>query len=289
MEDTFGGHRVCLVGRRGIRRKTVGDARRVLYSIYSEYTPGNPLGLIYTLNFSKPFNMSTNMSDIMGVISKAPNGDAANNFAPNYFDGAMLSNDDAFFLYGGLLTKTDSYTPPDAHNVLADEIYPSSLSGSSFYAGFLQDSLGDNITRYLAYGGGVSAPSEQKAWYFGGLRSRSWGEIYYPTINDSINPLDASDTLLTLDLSSQQNGEWTNVSLPSNIRGRGGVEVVWVPVGKQGILVALGGVVYPDFNNANYTSENRGQSVSTRAVSFPIPRSLKEPSRRPTAQRSCRI
>ncbi|ETS82513.1 hypothetical protein PFICI_04389 [Pestalotiopsis fici W106-1] len=220
----------------------------------------NPLGLIYTLNFSKPFNSSTNISDIMETISKAPNGNAANNLAPNFFDGAMLHNDAEFFLYGGLTTRTDKYQPPDADDVLAYELYQYGAEKEQWFPGFLTDSLGDDITRYLAFGGGVSAPSEQKAWYFGGLRSQTWGPIYYPGINDSLNPLDASNTLLTLDMAEQQQETWANDTLPGEVKGRGGVDVVWVPVGDQGILVALGGVVYPDFNNGNLTSQNRGQS-----------------------------
>ncbi|KAK6211817.1 hypothetical protein LQW54_005677 [Pestalotiopsis sp. IQ-011] len=220
----------------------------------------NPLGLIYTLNFSKPFNTSTNISEIMEPISKAPNGNAANNLAPNFFDGAMLHNDAEFFLYGGLTTKTDKYSPPDADNVLAYQLYQYGPEKEQWFPGFIQDSLGDDATRYLAFGAGVSAPSEEKAWYFSGLRSRTWGEIYYPTINDSINPLDASNTLLTLNMAEQQQETWSNATLPDEIKGRGGADVVWVPVGDQGILVSLGGVVYPDFNNGNLTSENRGQS-----------------------------
>ncbi|KAF7539028.1 hypothetical protein G7054_g2418 [Neopestalotiopsis clavispora] len=222
----------------------------------------NPLGLIYTLNFSKPFNTSTNISDIMEPISKAPNGNAANNLAPNFFDGAMLHNDAEFFLYGGMTLRTDKYQPPDADDVLAYQLYQYGPEKDQWFPGFIQDSLGDDITRYLAYGGGVSAPSEQKAWYFGGLRSRTWGQIFKPSTNDTLNPLDASNTLLTLDMAVQQQETWTNATLPDEIKGRGGVDVVWVPVGDQGILVALGGVVYPDFNNGNFTSENKGQSTT---------------------------
>ncbi|KAI0132763.1 hypothetical protein BJ170DRAFT_261256 [Xylariales sp. AK1849] len=227
----------------------------------------NPLGLIYTLNFSKPFKTSSNtnpsnISEILEVISKAPNGNAANNLAPNFFDGAMLANDDEFFLYGGLLTKTDVFTSQHSDEVLGYELYQYGPHKDTWSKGFLVDSLPDGLTRYLAFGGAANAPSENKAWYFGGMHSRTWSDIYYPTINDSINALVASDTLITLDMTTQQEETWHNVTLPSDIKGRASPELVWVPAGDQGILVALGGVTYPDFNNGNLTSENEAQSKS---------------------------
>ncbi|KAI8628258.1 hypothetical protein F5Y19DRAFT_438726 [Xylariaceae sp. FL1651] len=221
---------------------------------------GNPLGLIYTLNFSVPFNSSTNVSSILKTISKAPNGGAANNFAPNYYDGAMLANNDEFFLFGGLLRDTASYSPPDDDEVLAYQAYQYGLTKDGFLPGFVNDKLPDGMTRYVTYGGAANAPSENKAWYFGGYRSPSWGPIFQPTANDSVNPSNVSNTFITLDLSIQQQEKWSNVTLPENIPSRANPSVVWVPVGSQGILVVLGGVSYPEYNNVNATSENEAQS-----------------------------
>ncbi|KAI1496657.1 hypothetical protein F5X99DRAFT_424377 [Biscogniauxia marginata] len=220
----------------------------------------NPLGLIYTLNFSTPFNSSTNISSILGTISKAPNGGAANNFAPNYYDGAMLANNDEFFLYGGLLLRTDAYSSPDADEVLAYQISQYGTEKGAFQPGFVNGKLPDDMTRYVTYGGAASAPSENKAWYFGGYRSLSWGPIYYPTANDSINPINVSDTLITLNLGEQQRETWTNVTLPEGTPSRANPSLVWVPVGAEGILVALGGVTYPNYNNPRMQSQNEAQS-----------------------------
>ncbi|KAI5919794.1 hypothetical protein F4810DRAFT_467206 [Camillea tinctor] len=220
----------------------------------------NPLGLIYTLNLSTPFNATTNVSSILQTISKAPNGGAANNFAPNYYDGAMLANNDEFFLYGGLLLRTDAYSPPSASEVLAYQVSQYGAEKPAFHPGFLNDQLPDGMTRYVTYGGAASAPSENKAWYFGGYRSPSWGPIYYPTGNNSINPVNISNTLITLDLAEQQRETWNNVTLPDEIPSRANPSLVWVPVGEQGILVALGGVTYPDYNNNQWVSQNEAQS-----------------------------
>ncbi|CAJ2514261.1 Uu.00g023800.m01.CDS01 [Anthostomella pinea] len=222
---------------------------------------GNPLGLIYTLNFSTPFNTSTNVSLILQTLSKAPNGGAANNFAPNYYDGALLGNSDEIFLYGGLLTPLDTYSEPDGDQVLS---YQASMYGPdhTFHAGFLNAKLPDGVTRYVTYGGAANAPSENKAWYFGGYRSPSWGEIYYPsTTNASVLPTNVSDTLITLDMAEQGHETWSNKTLPTGTPSRANPSVVWVPVGAQGILVVLGGVSYPNYDSPTFTSQNEAQSA----------------------------
>ncbi|KAI1422303.1 hypothetical protein F5Y12DRAFT_799738 [Xylaria sp. FL1777] len=229
-------------------------------SLGSPTQDGNPLGLIYTLNFSIPFNSSTNVSSILGRISKAPNGGAANNFAPNYYDGAMLANNHEFFLYGGLLRNTMQYTLPDGDEVLAYQVSDYGVVKEGFRPGFLNDKLSDGVTRYVTYGGAANAPSENKAWYFGGYSSPSRGPIYQPSANNSLNPVNVSDTLITLDLSTQQSEKWSNSTLPSGIPSRANPSVVWVPVGEQGILVVLGGVSYPEYSTVNKTSANVAQS-----------------------------
>ncbi|KAJ0114490.1 hypothetical protein J7T55_004733 [Diaporthe amygdali] len=213
----------------------------------------NPLGIVYSLNFSKPFNMSQNIS---GVLDQNPKvAGAATNIAPNYFDGALLANDHQFFMYGGLLKQTDVYDDPDADAVTE---YQQSSYGvqKQVTPGYINTKLPDGLTRYLAYGGAANAPSENKAFYFSGLRAPEWGPTYYPGYNDSLTAINVSNTLITLDMSTQNDQEWSNQTLPDGISGRANPELIWVPVGAQGILVALGGVVYPEFVNAAHSSDN---------------------------------
>ncbi|KAK7748643.1 hypothetical protein SLS53_000664 [Cytospora paraplurivora] len=222
-------------------------------------TDGNPLGLLYTLNFSTPFNVSQNISNVLVTISKSGSG-LATNLAPNYFDGALLANDDEFYLYGGLLAEDDAYTPPDADEVLKYEGYQYSVNKPAWKPQFLEADLTGNLTRYIAYGGAANVPSENKAFYFSGMQSPDHGPVYYPGSNESLTAINVSNTLITLDLSTQRSEKWSNVTLPSSIPGRANPELVWVPVGSEGILVALGGVVYPDFDNDILVSENETAS-----------------------------
>ncbi|ROW04475.1 hypothetical protein VMCG_04975 [Cytospora schulzeri] len=220
----------------------------------------NPMGLIYTLNFSTPFNMSQNISEVFVTQSKVGGG-AANNIAPNYFDGALLANDDELFFYGGLLLKNvDAESEPRGDEVLEYQGYQYGVEKDGFNSGYKNFDLVDGLTRYIAYGGAANAPSENKAFYFSGMQSPSHGSIFYPGINQSETAVNVSNTLITLDMSTQNSEKWTNVTLPDSIAGRANPELVWVPVGSQGILVALGGVVYPGFVNYDQESDNPTES-----------------------------
>lgn len=228
--------------------------------------PGNPLGLVYLLNFSTPFNTSSNLTNAFTTISKAANGGASNNIGPQYYDGAMFANDYEWFTYGGLLAMTDAFRPQPSTAVAAYQVY-SSGPLKDFNKGYILDELTQGVTRYVTHGGAVSVPSESLGFYFGGLRSSSFGPIFYDpgSNNQSVNADQLSSTLIEIDMNVQAFETWTNTSLPTNVPGRANAEVVWVPVSDRGILVAIGGVVFPSYaaiGLANNASSTRA-SVST--------------------------
>lgn len=190
-------------------------------------------------------------------------GGDVNSRAPTYEDGALLANDAEFFLYGGLKARSsDSQDPPDGL-VSCYEAYQYGPE-LSFTPNFDYRALGEDTTRHITYGGAASAPSENLAWYFSGLRSASKGKIYKPpsSQNGSFDAIYVSDTLITLDMHERSKETFTNSTLPPGIDGRANPELVWVPVGRRGILVALGGVVYPDFALTTGASANETASVS---------------------------
>lgn len=216
--------------------------------------------MVYKLNFSVPFNMSQNISALFEEQKKSGDG-SANNAAPTYLDGAMLANDDDYFLYGGMLTQTASTTDPDAVAVKEWRGYDYGVEKPAFASGFNDIEL-TNMTRYLAYGGASNVPSENLAFYFSGMRAPNWGEIYTPSGNESLTASVVSDTLITLNMATQNSETWSNATIPDDIPGRANPEFVWVPVGEKGILVALGGVVYPEFITGYSASDNQSASVS---------------------------
>ena len=218
----------------------------------------NPLGRMYTLNFSTPFNTTQNFTGVLDILQK-PGG---TNLSPNYIDGALLGNNEEFFLFGGMLQRTDAYSDPPGDMVLAYRRYQYGPVRDSFEPEFVNHHLGSNTTRYVAYGGAASAPSENLAWYFSGLQSASGGPIYTPTgANETTAAVNVSRGFITLDMEAQQRETFSNQTLPSRIPGRANPELVWVPVGPRGILVALGGVVFPDFADRFMMSPDEEASV----------------------------
>jgi len=237
------------------RCKMVRDGRNLQLNDEGLHLQGNPLGLVYLLNFGTTFSTSDNISNVLTTLSKASGGGNANNIGPQYFDGGMFANDYEWFTYGGLLTETDAFDPPDADSVAAYAAFPARNQGQ-FEKGYILDKLPDGVTRYVTNGAAVSVPSENLGFYFGGLRSANWGSIFYsPGPRNGSSRADIESlTLIELDMTVQQKETWNNYTLPTEVPGRASAELVWVPVSEQGILVAIGGVIYPSFANINQTN-----------------------------------
>jgi hypothetical protein len=217
------------------------------------------------LNFSTPFKTSDNLTAIFNTTSKASNGGNANNIGPQYYDGTMMANDFEWFTYGGLLTETGAFTPPPADSVASYEQFASGPP-KQFEQGYILDSLPSDITRYVTYGAGVSVPSENLGFYFGGLRAAEFGPIYLFPANESVNADVLSSNMIQLDMSVQQQETWNNFSLPSAAPGRASAELVWVPVSERGVLVAIGGVINPVFANINQTNTAAENTVSVSTL-----------------------
>ncbi|KAH6895766.1 hypothetical protein B0T10DRAFT_456014 [Thelonectria olida] len=217
----------------------------------SATNPGNNQGLILSYNLTTPFKSGDNVTAILlkDKMSKSRGGSGnSNGAAPNFVDGGMLANDAEFWLYGGdVLENSKLYDLPDSDETLGYLAYQYGADKPSFEPSFDDSDLTNGVTRYVAYGAAVNAPSENKAWYFSGLRSPSHGSFITNYLNTSEQAVNVSNTLIQLDMSTQLDETWTNKTLPKSVDGRSNAEVVWVPVGKEGILVVLGGAVYPDW------------------------------------------
>ncbi|KIW84238.1 hypothetical protein Z517_03488 [Fonsecaea pedrosoi CBS 271.37] len=221
---------------------------------------GNVEGDMFVLNFSTPFDTTkTNVSGLFDRMAKA--GGAGNNIAPNYVDGTMFTNDGELYLYGGLPRLTDSASPQSAETVLGYEAYQYGPDRASWSPGFYQGNLPDGVTRYITNGAGVSVPGENLGYYFSGMRSPTWGPIYYEDSSANVT----ADTLIEVDMSVMRSEKWTNTTLPAEIQPRANAELVWLPVSDKGVLVAIGGVSAPEEIwasglNDSQTSESEAQS-----------------------------
>lgn len=225
---------------------------------------GNIPGILFTYNLSYAFTPNTNVTGLLlqDPLSKVLGGNSqANEDSPNYVDGALLANDAEFWFYGGqpeLLIKPY----PTKSSVLGYEAYQYGVLSSGFKPGYVANRLlPDDVSQYVTFGGAARAPSENLAWYFSGATSESNGLI--PKDSDNTDsPTKISNYLITLNMTDQLFETWSNKSLPPDIKGRASPEVVWVPIGVQGILVALGGVVFPEYANVTRVSQNPKASES---------------------------
>jgi len=231
---------------------------------------GNPLGLVYLLNFSTPFDTTraTNFSNIFTTVSKAAGGAGAqaNNIGPQYYDGGMFANDYDWITYGGLLSATDAFKPPSGDSIAEYQKYPQ--GPKQLTAGYVLDQLPAGITRYVTNGAAVSIPSENRAFYFSGLRANTSGPIYYQpgAVNASMRANVTSQTLIEVDMSKQEDKKWSNNTLPTSVPGRANAELVWVPVSEKGVLVAIGGVVDPSFATVTLSLNPSQTNESVRLI-----------------------
>lgn len=224
------------------------------------------MGIDYTLNFTNPFNISSNFSDVFGRKNKGQNDEQSATTGPNYVDGFMFSNDDDWLGYGGMLAATDSVSSvPSSITLLGYQQYSNNPTTKRPQPGYYLDDLPSGITRYVTYGGGVSVPALNKGFYFGGLRAANFGPINYPFFNESTNADVLSDSLIVVDMTAQEAEKWQNLTIPSKIPLRASPELVWIPVANSGVLIAIGGVILPEYDNmANFdNSSQQALSVSS--------------------------
>jgi hypothetical protein len=218
----------------------------------------NDLGYVLSYDLGASFSSDTNKTGILvkhkDELSKGRKS-LARGPELNFQGGALLGNDYQFYQLGGAMVSSAAlYHPPEDDEILAYYVTP--YGGvANFVQSFNELTLStedDDLKRWIAYGGAANAPSENKAWLFSGLVSSSGGRIStnYPRDNTTFKPGVVTNALITLDMELPRKPRWTNDTIQTKdvkVKGRAGSELVWVPVNKQGILVAIGGVTFPDF------------------------------------------
>ncbi|KAF3072173.1 Kelch repeat-containing protein [Trichoderma lentiforme] len=223
----------------------------------------NVQGYMLSYNLSYAFTPDTNVTNLLlqQNISKALGGQGVNGETSNYVDGALLANDDEFFFYGGLpLQNTIQYADPTAHGLYVYQAYQYGAKKPLFDPGLHRlDNLPNSVSQFVTYGGAANAPSENLAWYFSGQTSQS-GKSIYRNYNATTRPSKITNSLITVDMTTQGVETWSNKS--TTAKGRASPALVWVPVGAKGILVALGGVVFPYYDIATARSDNATASKS---------------------------
>ncbi|KAI5777539.1 hypothetical protein EDC01DRAFT_678300 [Geopyxis carbonaria] len=211
---------------------------------------------VYYIELNRNFTIGNN-PNFTQVIKSSPK--PSRNMGPNVENGHLLSNDYEFLLYGGLMVDTDSQELPSDTWALARDLFehkPVPLSEPDSWRA-IQTMDGD-VTRGIAAGAYVSVPSENLAFVLGGSRNKDWNEVR--TLARPANRAgELSNQLISADLSTMGSEKFRNTTIDSaDVAPRTAGEIVWVPMGKKGALVALGGSVMP-YNDTAST----GTKIST--------------------------
>ncbi|KAN0084658.1 hypothetical protein V8E54_001125 [Elaphomyces granulatus] len=143
----------------------------------------------------------------------------------------------------GLINSYDGDLPA-ANWTLGYEQDQDGLEPINWMPSSIQSSLPDGLTRYVAGGGAISAPSENLRFYFSGIYAPSWG-----TIPDGQS---AANALITVRMPTRQR--------PRQIQCRTGLDP---SLSQSGVLIAIGGVHYSDALNLNLTAEQAVLSNQT--------------------------
>ncbi|PWW76820.1 hypothetical protein C7212DRAFT_344289 [Tuber magnatum] len=194
---------------------------------------------------------SIRSNDGKTAIQSTPKPDT--NMGTDFKNGFMLANDFQFIIYGGYLEYGDKDPSIGPVWSLARDMVQNGETPLRDPPKYRTLTL-EKITRYIAAGGSVNVPSENKAYVFSGATGRDWGEFYAPTSapDDAIATYNSSN-LISVDMSTMGSEKWDNKTIPSGIPARKNAEVVWLPIGLQGTLVVIGGALNRDL--APYRSD----------------------------------
>lgn len=190
--------------------------------------------VMYALDLKRPFDLNINISHAFTTIQK-------DTVAPTVVDGALLGNNYQVALYGGAIEDSVAGSYPPAQSIGKYQLYS---SGSGTFGGpsWALENLQNNVHRYVRRGTSLNIPSENTAFYIGGLRNGNvtWGEI-----RDSRRaPYKAdvlSNIMIKADMSVAGIIKWENITM-RDFPLRYDAASVWLPVGKKGTIAVLGGI-----------------------------------------------
>ncbi|RPA72088.1 hypothetical protein BJ508DRAFT_191835, partial [Ascobolus immersus RN42] len=150
--------------------------------------------------------------------------------------GALFASETQLVMYGGTTGDSDGLSMPSERQVLRYQL----PEGGKEQGKWDLFDLPTGLHRYVSNGASVNVMEEKMGFVFSGLRGKNWSETRHMS-RPAYNPTTLSNRLLTLDLSTS--ARWLNETIPSSIPLRYDARMVWVPRGKKGSLVVIGGVI----------------------------------------------
>ncbi|CUS13322.1 unnamed protein product [Tuber aestivum] len=200
-----------------------------------------PRHQLYYLNLTSAFSLANDGKTAIQSTAKPET-----NMGTNFKNGFMLANDYQFIVYGGYMEYGDKDQAVGPTWSLARDMVQNGETPLQDPPKYRTLTL-EKVTRYIAAGGSVNVPSENRAYVFSGATGRDWGEFYSTaSAPDDYRATYNSTNLISVDMSTMGSEKWDNKTIPSGVPARKNAEVVWLPVGSQGTLVVIGGALNRD-------------------------------------------
>ena len=101
------------------------------------------------------------------------------------------------------------------------------------------------------------------------MQGRNWGEIRDgEAVREEYQAGVLSQRLIIGDLSEMKDEKWTNETIPDEIPARLGGELVWLPTGKKGALLAVGGTALSLSESASFPVTDKNNETRTKGEGF---------------------
>ncbi|EXJ71228.1 uncharacterized protein A1O5_05034 [Cladophialophora psammophila CBS 110553] len=184
-----------------------------------------------------------------------------------YLDGYMFADYDEFYAYGGMYyTSGDTITDRTVSDPLYDIPQDSNIQAGVPNVAYSPQS--GSFIKDVTNGAGANAPSENLSFYFSGKYNADGTAFSYFD-----PPKDYSPWLIKVDTSIQGHADWSREDLTvSNITLRSEGALVWIPASTRGLLIAIGGVVYPADLNGYLKTDNTTDITVAKSflTEFPV-------------------
>lgn len=130
----------------------------------------------------------------------------------------------------------------------------------------VNQNLNNAVSAYISNGAYASSPVQGKAWWFGGLTSANTSQpIEYSPPSDSRKVSVTNRIFIEASLALDGSGgiSFAYRDVPGWVPARAESSLTWLPYGKSGMLVLMGGVVRP----ADVFTENTGDAANNTFMS----------------------
>jgi hypothetical protein len=160
----------------------------------------------------------------------------------------------------GLYPEEASEPATPSDHVLGYQLYS---NGSEQKTGPLNETLNTAVSNYITNGAGVNVPSESLGFYFSGLTVSGGDQPLSPPQTAMV----AAESFIQVKMPSTQQATWSSLPWPTGVKPRANAQVVWLPVSSQGVLVVIGGVIYP--SELAYGASENGSQVNESKLTSP--------------------